>query len=84
MRKADEVDPVSDTSADHTSLDGEEEDGKASGQDDEANILAATHLMRADISTQIREVITSNQETKEVLAVFSERLTLAETHISKA
>lgn len=84
MRKADEVDPVSDTSTDHTSLDGEEEDAKASGQDDEANILAATHLMRADISTQIREVITSNQETKEVLAVFSERLTLAETHISKA
>lgn len=86
-RKAGEVDDANEANTDRTSLDGEDEEdanASASGQvDEEANILAAIRLLRADVSTQMREVITSNQEIKEAIAVFSERLTSAETRISK-
>lgn len=40
-----------DASTDRTSLDGEEmEEANASGQDNEANIIAALHLLREDFS----------------------------------
>ena len=87
-RGAGETDDVNEVNTDRTSLDREdEEDANASVSsqvDEEANILAAIRLMRADVSTQIQEVITSNQEIKEAIAVFSERLTSAESRISKA
>ena len=82
-RKAGEVNDANEANTDRTSLDGEDEEdanANASGQvDEEANILAAIRLLRADVSTQMREVITSNQEI-----VFTERLTSAEIRISKA
>ncbi len=58
------------------------EEANAIDQANEANILAAIHLLRKDF-TQLREVITSNQEIKDAIAVFSERLYTAETLISK-
>ena len=75
-----------DASMDHTSVDGELDsvDANASHQDDGANILAAIHLMRADFTVQLREVVSSNQEIKEAIGAFSERLTAAESRISKA
>lgn len=49
-----------------------------------ANILAAIGSLRTDFSTQLREVVLSNQEIKEAIGAFSERLTVAESRISKA
>lgn len=75
-----------DAGMDHASVDGEmdSEETTAAHQDNGANILAAIHLMRADFSTQLREVVSSNQEIKEAIGVFFERLTAAESRISKA
>ena len=84
-KKTDRVDE-DDVSMDRPSLDGvtEEEEDNVSCPADGANILAAIQSMRADFSTQLREVISSNQEIKEAIDAFSERLTSAETRISKA
>lgn len=60
------------------------EDANVAHQDNGANILAAIRLMRADFSIQLREVVPSNQEIKEAIGAFSERLTVAESRISKA
>lgn len=35
-----------------------------------ANILTAKHSTRADISTQLYEVVSSNQEIKEAISAF--------------
>lgn len=40
--------------------------------------------MRVDCSSQIGKVISSSQEIKEAIAAFYERMTMAETQISKA
>lgn len=60
------------------------DEAKASRQASECNVLAAIKLMRADFSTQIREVISSKREIKEALSIFTERLDTAVTRISKA
>lgn len=75
-----------DASMNHTSVGDEEDldDANVAHQDDGANILAAIRLMRADFSTQLRKVVSSNQEIKEAIGIFSERLTAAESRISKA
>lgn len=68
-----ELDKEADTSSDRTSLGGEEEEegaANATSQAKEANILADVHSLREDFSAQ-------------TIATFTERLTSAETRISK-
>lgn len=50
----------------------------------ESQILGAIQAMRNDFSTQLHDVVLSNQEIKETIGTFSERLTEAETRISTA
>lgn len=71
-------------SSDHTSVDGEADSEDTSHQANVVNILAAIHSIRTNFSTQLREVVSSNHEIKEAIGVFSERITSAESHISKA
>lgn len=52
-------------------------------QNDGANILAAIHLIKADFSIQLREVVASNQEIEEAIGAFTERLSAAESRIAK-
>lgn len=63
-----------DASMDRASVDDEVdlEDANMAHLDHGANILAAIHLMRADFSTQLREVVSSNQEIKEAIGAFSD------------
>lgn len=69
----------------HSSADSQRDsvDAKADKQDN-ADILAAIRLMKADLSVQLHEVASSNQAIKEAIEVFSERLTAAESRIDKA
>lgn len=85
-KTATDGDEDDDASMDRASVDDEVdlEDANMAHLDHSANILAAIHLMRADFSTQLREVVSSNQEIKEAIGAFSERLTTAESRISKA
>lgn len=62
--------------------DDEELDEASSNRDEE--ILAAIQALRKDFTTQLQEVITSNQGIKEAINSFSERLDHAETRISSA
>lgn len=48
----------------------------------ESQILGAKQAIKNDFSTQLHDVVLSNQEIKEAIRTFSERLTEAETHIS--
>lgn len=54
------------------------------GQRDGADVLAAIRLMKADLSVQLKELASSNQEIEDSINVFSERLTEAEIRIGKA
>lgn len=55
----------------------------ASAQQTETSVLAAIPSLKIHFTAQLQEVITSNQEIKDAIGVFSERLTSAETRISK-
>lgn len=59
------------------------EGASASAQQTEASVLAAIQSLKIHFTAQLQEVITSNQEIKDAIGVFSERLTSAETRISK-
>ena len=85
-KTATDGDEDDEASMDHASVDDEVdlEDANEAHQDHDANILAAIRLLRADFTTQLREVVSSNQEIKEAIGAFSERLSTAETRISKA
>lgn len=67
----------------HSSADSQRDSvGAKADKQDNADILAAIRLMNADLSVQLQEVASSNQAMKE--AIFSERLTAAESRIDKA
>lgn len=73
-----------DTNMEHSSADGQRDsvDAKADKQDN-ADILVAICLMKADLSVQLQEVVLSNPTIKEAINVFSERLTAVESRIGK-
>uniref|UniRef100_A0A3B4EYR5 L1 transposable element RRM domain-containing protein n=1 Tax=Pundamilia nyererei TaxID=303518 RepID=A0A3B4EYR5_9CICH len=59
------------------------EGATANAQQIEAGVLAAIQSLKVHFTAQLQEVIISNQEIKDAIGVFSERLTSAETRISK-
>lgn len=68
----------------HSSADSQRDSvGAKADKQDNADILAAICLMKADLSVQLQEVASSNQAIKQAIDVFSERLTAAESRIDK-
>ncbi|MEQ2289370.1 hypothetical protein AMECASPLE_032282 [Ameca splendens] len=59
----------------------EEASPNANSQTTETNVLDAIQALKIHFSTQLREVVTSNQEIKDTVGVFLERLNSAESHI---
>lgn len=58
------------------------EEANACSQSSEANLLEAIQALKTHFTTQLQEIITSNQEIKDTIGVFLERLTSAESRIS--
>uniref|UniRef100_A0A3Q3B0V7 L1 transposable element RRM domain-containing protein n=1 Tax=Kryptolebias marmoratus TaxID=37003 RepID=A0A3Q3B0V7_KRYMA len=58
------------------------EEANASSRTSEANLLEAIQALKTHFTTQLQEIITSNQEIKDTIGVFLERLTSAESRIS--
>lgn len=57
------------------------QEANASSQTSEANLLEANQALKTHFTTQLRKIITLNQEIKDRVGVFLERLTSAESHI---